>query len=574
VGQTDRVFQPDDNRIAVGSSDVLDALAVLDSFGLLAVLYAHETGPARILLAAVFLFYVPGRAIVDNWPTLARWSQVAMPLVLSLVATGLLATVILWAHAWDPLLLFQIEAWVSVVGVGVGAARRHTSVLQLARVPAFDRARRSTAETGLPIWVGLVDLDSADTIASPNGQLRVDHQRARMLVRMHHAPLGYIDVAAQPQGTLDIRSLSEAHVALDKAVQGHMACDALADNPQTSKLWFARAGCPLRFPKTGVEGLTIAVCTRDRVELLRQCLQSLQKVDADQIEILVIDNAPSDDSTRELVMSLATGDRRIRYSCEPTPGLSHARNHALALARFAHVAFTDDDVTVDPGWPRALAAGFVMDPEIVCVTGLVASSKLETFSQRYFDSRIPWGQNFVPRRFDLRDHRDPQPLYPFNAGLFGAGANFAVRVSAVAEIGGFDARLGVGSAGRGGEDLDIFVRLILAGGRICNLPSALVWHTERSERDSLRKQMYDYGHGLGAYLAKHVGERELRVGLLKHGVSHARSIRRRQQDASRKAKSVRVGLWMASAEGAGVLAGAIRYWVGSRRIRGNVPEEQ
>ena len=46
----------------------------------------------------------------------------------------------------------------------------------------------------------------------------------------------------------------------------------------------------------------------------------------------------------------------------------------------------------------------------------------------------------------------------------------------------------------------------------------------------LRGQIYDYGHGLGAYFAKHFGERDLRKALVRHGISRADSIfiRRRQ----------------------------------------------
>lgn len=564
--QTDQVLHTEDNRIPafVSTSDLLDLLAILDALGLLALLYSHEGGLARILFALVFAVFVPGRAIVDNWTTLARWSEIAISVLLSLVAVGLLATVILWTHEWHPLVLFQVEAWLSVAGLGVGAARRHELV------PRLDRSRlaghpRGETDSKEPMWVGFVDLDGVEGIAGPNGPLRADHERARLLVRMHHAPLGYVDLQAKPQETLAARARAEAETTLEVAVQGHAACDAVADDPGTSELWFARAACPLRFPKSSVDGLTIAVCTRNRVELLRECLGSLQKVDGDHIEILVVDNAPTDDATRKLVTNLGKDDSRIRYTCEPKPGLSQARNHALAVARFEHLAFTDDDVSVDRGWPTAIAAGFALDPEVVCVTGLVASGTLETASQRYFDSRIPWGEAFAPHRYDLDEHRDPFPLYPFNAGLFGTGANFAVRVSAVKGIGGFDTRLGVGSLGRGGEDLDIFVRLILSGGRICYLPSALVWHTGRADPASLRSQMYDYGHGLGAYIVKHIGKHELRHGLAKRGISHARSLVSRQRDASRKTNLGIEGFGMGMTEAMGLVVGALRYWLSAHR---------
>src|SRR5215468_10336357 len=122
-------------------------------------------------------------------------------------------------------------------------------------------------------------------------------------------------------------------------------------------------------------------------------------------------------------------DSRIRYVLERKPGLSNARNSGLAAASNDLVGFTDDDVRVDPGWASALVAGFAADPHTACVTGLVASRSLETAPERYFDSRYPWGEVFFPRRFDLAEHRDLSPGYPFIAGKFGTGANFAVRRS-------------------------------------------------------------------------------------------------------------------------------------------------
>jgi hypothetical protein len=106
-------------------SDPLDLAAILITVGLLALTYAGESGPLRILLALGFAFFVPGRAIVTNWPRTASWSEVAMSMVLSLACLTLLATTTLWAHAWEPMALFQIVAWPSLVGLFFGIWRRH-----------------------------------------------------------------------------------------------------------------------------------------------------------------------------------------------------------------------------------------------------------------------------------------------------------------------------------------------------------------------------------------------------------------------------------------------------------------
>jgi hypothetical protein len=104
---------------------MLDLSAGMLVAALLALSYVGESGLPRILLALGFAFFVPGRAIVTNWPRMATWSEVAVPMVLSLALLALLATTTLWAHAWNPLDLFKVEAWLSLAGLCLGIVRRN-----------------------------------------------------------------------------------------------------------------------------------------------------------------------------------------------------------------------------------------------------------------------------------------------------------------------------------------------------------------------------------------------------------------------------------------------------------------
>jgi hypothetical protein len=111
--------------LATRVADVLDLLAVVIAGGLMLIIEAGRPGTARILLALAFVFFVPGRAIVSNWPQLALWSEAAMAMIFSLAVLSLAATITLWAHQWHPLGLFEVEAAVSIAGLIAGTARRH-----------------------------------------------------------------------------------------------------------------------------------------------------------------------------------------------------------------------------------------------------------------------------------------------------------------------------------------------------------------------------------------------------------------------------------------------------------------
>jgi len=420
------------------------------------------------------------------------------------------------------------------------------------------------------VWVGVLDLDDDDSVAGVSGPLLPVHQQARVLVRMHHAPIGYIQIPALPAHSLASRARVAAEASLSDALHRHTQWDQSVSGPGRAGEWAESVACPLRFPDSGGEGVTIVVCSRDRSEDLRACLSAMRQIRYEPLEILVVDNAPADESTQRVVRSLAGTDPRIRYTCEPRPGLSVARNHGLAGARYDIVAFTDDDTLSDPGWPRALVAGFAADPEVICVTGLVASSSLATSSERYFDARYASESPFEPHRYDMNDR--VTRLYPYAAGIFGMGANFAVRRTAIAKLGGFDPALGAGSPGRGGEDLDMFLRVILAGWRICYVPAALIWHRHRTDASALSEQLYSYGHGLGAYMAKYLRSRDLQTALLSSGVRHAFAFMTQMRHASRAGQLGRRGSKLAFDEVRGVVTGAVRYWASRSRRRRSWPD--
>jgi hypothetical protein len=112
--------------------DGLDLLAALITVGLLVLTHAGRSGIPRTLLTIGFACYVPGRAIVSNWPLMARWSQAAISIIFSLAVLGLAATITLWAHYWHPVGLFQVEAVLCLAALCLGTVRRHGGTAWLA----------------------------------------------------------------------------------------------------------------------------------------------------------------------------------------------------------------------------------------------------------------------------------------------------------------------------------------------------------------------------------------------------------------------------------------------------------
>lgn len=246
-------------------------------------------------------------------------------------------------------------------------------------------------------------------------------------------------------------------------------------------------------PSTEELSVTVAVCTRERPEPLRRCLQSLRKLRPAPAEILVVDNAPTTDSSRQVVEEFP----EVRYVLEPRIGLDAARNAALREARGMIIAFADDDVVVRPNWIRALRRGFD-DPKVLAVTGLVLPAELETESQVLFEEFWSFNRGYRARvygeEFMRHTCRRGAPV-----AEIGAGANMAFRREVRDCVGYFDERLDAGAAGCSG-DSEYWYRILAAGFRCRYEPTAVVHHYHRRELEGFKRQIYYYMRGHTAAL--------------------------------------------------------------------------
>jgi glycosyltransferase involved in cell wall biosynthesis len=343
------------------------------------------------------------------------------------------------------------------------------------------RTGQSTARAFMPIRVIDVDLErQLPRIEAIDPVTGKRYGGAYCLIRRSGSPVKVIEFPLRGDGMSApaLRMLLSRAVATAPALPGPLALAANHDSP-----------------------VRVVVATRDRPTALEVCLDSLLRQDYRHFEVVVVDNAPSSSSTAELIESRYVQTGLVRYIREDQPGLGYAHNRGLADATAPIIAFTDDDVIVDPKWLSAIERHF-SEPDVGCVTGLILPAELETRAQYWTERHGGFGKGFIRRSFDLGKNRPNDRLFPFAAGTLGSGANMAFRTSALASIGGFDLALGAGTLARGGDDLAAFASIIRAGNRLIYEPEAIVWHHHRREETGMRRQAYNYGVGLGAYLTK------------------------------------------------------------------------
>lgn len=313
--------------------------------------------------------------------------------------------------------------------------------------------------------------------------------------------------------------------------------------------------------------ITVVVATRDRPQLLDRCLRSLLALDYPTFDILVVDNAPSSDLTERLIAEEYADEPKVTRVQADRPGLAAAHNHGIAHASGEILAFTDDDVVVDPHWLGAIAAAFASASGVACVTGMIVPLRLDTKAQWWLEGYAGFSKGFERKLYDLAAHRPDDVLFPYAAGKLGSGANMAFSADVLREMGGFDVALGAGSGAYGGDDLAAFFEVVMRGHTLVYEPGAIVRHQHPDTEERLRQQVFGYGAGLTAYLTHTVAERPSRAlhlvrrspGALRYALSNT-SERNRRRPAD-------FPLHLRLREIAGMAAGPVAY-VRTRLRRG------
>ncbi|WP_207423427.1 glycosyltransferase family 2 protein [Desertivirga brevis] len=271
--------------------------------------------------------------------------------------------------------------------------------------------------------------------------------------------------------------------------------------------------------------VSVVICTRNRSTSLKDCLYHIYSQEYLPREVIVVDNAPSDDSTEQVVLGLKRAG--LKYVREPRAGLDIARNTGAKTARGSIVLYTDDDVKVHPLWVYQTWLEFEKE-DIDALTGLVIASSLETESQQIFERFWSFNRGYKDINFD-KSFVSIKGRVP-RVWEIGAGANMAFKKEVLDRVNYFDERLDVGAAGCSG-DSEIWYRILLKGFKIRYCPRVVVFHEHRREISALHKQLYNYmrGHVAAALIQqsyhKEVGYKKYLyidlpryyLSLLKHG---------------------------------------------------------
>jgi glucosyl-dolichyl phosphate glucuronosyltransferase len=237
--------------------------------------------------------------------------------------------------------------------------------------------------------------------------------------------------------------------------------------------------------------LSVVIPTRNRARLLSDLLDSLvrQKPAPFEWEVIVVDNASTDQTATVARQKAQSSPVPIRYVLEPRLGLHQGRHRGAHEARGEYLAYFDDDTIVTPAWTDGV--GLLKEGRADAVVGRILP-KWEAKPPEWMLARTRSGVYGCLTLLDLG--ASPRPVEPSSVW----GACFFVPRRLVFELGGFhpDGMPQELIRFRGDGETGFFQKFAAHGYRAWYDPHATVYHVippERMTVEFLCRRAYNQG---------------------------------------------------------------------------------
>jgi len=291
--------------------------------------------------------------------------------------------------------------------------------------------------------------------------------------------------------------------------------------------------------------VTVVICTRNRPQLLENCLAALARQTQPVFDTLVVDNAPLP-QVRDISQRYGA-----RYIHEPVAGISRARNAGVRESHGDIVAFIDDDAIAESGWLESLLPVF-RDPSIGAATG--GTRYMKSYGgDRLMSAEIAL-EPIRPGR--IYGRHDVDWFVSASFGGIGDGMNMAFRRSLFERQVRFDERLGRGRLLDGADEHVAFLSVLSAGYRIAHVPAATVRHPVPADPRTVAAQRISLVRSAIAYILflwfEFPGHRAALTGFVRRAIQKRLKVRGPGAAVTRPASRWQV-LWA-------VFAGPVTYF--------------
>jgi peptidoglycan/xylan/chitin deacetylase (PgdA/CDA1 family)/GT2 family glycosyltransferase len=192
----------------------------------------------------------------------------------------------------------------------------------------------------------------------------------------------------------------------------------------------------------GLPFVSVVIPAYNEENYLPSCLESIRKQDyAGEYEVIVVDNA-STDNTAKIALDWGA---KVVYESKRSPACARQKGAEVATGEI--IAFIDADTQAPAYWLSTFVSRFVREPETVVISGPYAYCDAGKFTKI---------TSYISNFFSIITDQLFRKVLNKGGAIW--GCNFAVRRSALLEVGGFDTSIKFY-----GEEYEFSLRLKRAG---------------------------------------------------------------------------------------------------------------
>jgi len=237
------------------------------------------------------------------------------------------------------------------------------------------------------------------------------------------------------------------------------------------------------------ENISVVIITRNREKMLGRCLESLVSQTRLPDEVVVVDNA-STDNTKKVILSFKE-KLPIRYVQELKIGIPYARNRGLQHTTGSLILMLDDDCSANKFWVERMAYAHKKYPKAWVIQGRTFSlPKRGLYSALVESDRLLWLLYHSKKGLSLRkmksffnkDFRDETAVFTCDTRNFSIKTSYLKKHKLFFDLDFYR-----------GSDTDLGEQILQKNGLIIFCSSVTVDHWERPNLAQFLEQRWHIG---------------------------------------------------------------------------------
>ena len=223
--------------------------------------------------------------------------------------------------------------------------------------------------------------------------------------------------------------------------------------------------------------VSIIIVNYNGEEYLESCINSVLSAEYPNFEVILFDNASTDNSLVLIEQLLEHEPRLVIVRNPKNLGFAEGNNIGITASKGKYVVFLNNDTQVTPNWLNELVEVLEEDPLI----GAGQSKLLQINDIGYIDSVGDFIDYFGATFCRGNKERDSGQYHNIEEIFSARGAAMILRRDVISEVGAFDPLFFIRC-----EDIDICWRIRLRGYKVVLVPSSVVYHAGGSATSEMQ----------------------------------------------------------------------------------------